>query len=144
MPDNLLQTSTSSAFRGHAEIHSFFEQYRDAFNALEGEAVATLYAIPSGIASDTGYEHWPSFEPICKNMVALCDLYRANGFLSARFEFGTFIEQGPDFAVVDVLWDIAWRNKSPSSFNATYNLMRTSRGWRVLLCTAYSEERLGG
>jgi hypothetical protein len=29
------------------EIRQFFERYRDAFNALDGEAVATLYAVPS-------------------------------------------------------------------------------------------------
>ena len=65
-------------------IHHFFEQYRDAFNQLDGEAVAKLYAVPSGIAQDAKYEHWPSFEPIKKN----------------------------------------------------------KEGWRVLLCTAYSESKL--
>jgi hypothetical protein len=54
------------------EIRRFFEQYRDAFNALDGEAVAKLYAVPSGIAQGAKYEHWPSFEPIKNNMVALC------------------------------------------------------------------------
>ncbi len=125
------------------EIRAFFETYRDAFDALDGEAVARLYAVPSGIASDTGYEHWPTFEPIRENMVALCQLYKENGYLNARFEPERFIEQGEQYAIADVRWHIERSNgQLPWQFNTTYNLIRTSEGWRVLLCTAYSERRL--
>jgi uncharacterized NTF2-like protein DUF6841 len=125
------------------EIRRFFEQYCDAFNQLDGEAVAKLYAVPSGIAQDAKYEHWPSFEPIKKNMIALCDLYRERGYESASFEPGMFLQQGEDFAVADVRWHIRWRaTQEPWRFNTTYNLVRTKEGWRVLLCTAYSESKL--
>jgi hypothetical protein len=125
------------------EIRSFFEQYRDAFNQLDGEAVAKLYAVPSGIAQNAKYEHWPSFEPIKKNMIALCDLYRERGYESASFEPGMFLQQGEDFAVADVRWHIRWgAGQEPWRFNTTYNLVRTKEGWRVLLCTAYSESKL--
>ncbi len=125
------------------EIRAFFEAYRNAFDALDGEAVARLYAVPSGIASDTGYEHWPAFEPIRENMVALCQLYKANGYLNARFEPERFIEQGEQYAIADVRWHIERSNSQPAwQFNTTYNLIRTGEGWRVLLCTAYSERRL--
>ena len=126
-----------------SEIRAFFESYRAAFNALDGDAVARLYAVPSGIADDTGYEHWPTYEPIRKNMVALCELYREDGYVSAEFEPVGFIAQGEHFGVVDLAWKIQWHGKEPSRFNTTYNVMRTGEGWRVLLCTAYSEQRLG-
>jgi hypothetical protein len=126
-----------------AEIRAFFEQYRRAFDCLDGDAVARLFAVPSGIASDSGYTHWPAFEPIRENMVALCTLYRENGFVSATFEPVTFISQGEDFAVADISWNIERSGRQePWRFNTTYNLMRTSEGWRVLLCTAYSEKKL--
>ena len=125
-----------------AEIRAFFESYKSAFDALDGEAVARLYAVPSGIASDTGYTHWPTAEPIRKNMVALCELYRENGYVSAEFAPSAFIAQGEHFGVADIEWKIRWREKEPSRFNTTYNLMRSGEGWRVLLCTAYSEKRL--
>ena len=124
------------------EIHAFFSAYRDAFNRLDGEAVAALYAVPSGIADDTGYEHWPTLQHIERNMVQLCRLYRENGYQSAVFQPASFIEQGPNFAVADVAWTIVWSAKEPSTFNTTYNLMRTADGWRVLLATAYSEKKL--
>lgn len=125
-----------------AAIRAFFDRYRDAFDRLDGEAVARLYAVPSGIASDTGYTHWPAFEPIRDNMVALCALYRGNGYAGARYTPGTYLPQGEDFALADIAWEIDWSDKPSSRFNTTYNLMRTADGWRVLLCTAYSEKRL--
>lgn len=126
-----------------ADIREFFEQYRAAFNRLDGAAVARLYAVPSGIASDKGYTHWASQESVRGNMVALCDLYRANGFSSARFEEAFFLAQGEHFAVADLAWQIDRTDgQAPWRFNTTYNLIRTAEGWRVLLCTAYDEKRL--
>ena len=125
------------------DIRAFFEQYREAFDRLDGEAVAHLYAVPSGIASDSGYTHWATFEPIRANMVALCTLYRENGYASATFEPVAFLAQGENNAVADISWNIERSGqRDPWRFNTTYNLLRNAEGWRVLLCTAYSEKKL--
>ena len=125
------------------EIRAFFESYRDAFNALDGKAVAELYAEPSGIAQDAVYTHWPTRTPVAENMVALCKIYRDKGFIRAEFEPGQFIDQGESHAIADVLWRIDWSgDQEPWRFKTTYNLVRVSEGWRVLLCTAYSESAL--
>jgi hypothetical protein len=124
-------------------IRAFFEAYRNAFNDLDGQAVANLYAEPSGIAQDAVYTHWPNREPVAANMVALCDIYREKGFVRAEFEPGQYIDQGENHAVADVLWQVDWSGEQePWRFNTTYNLVRTPEGWRVLLCTAYSEVAL--
>lgn len=126
-----------------AEIRRFFESYRDCFNSLDGEAIARFYAIPSGIAQDRRYTHWPEFEPIRENMVALCALYRERGYVAAGFEPGAFLQQGDDYAIADLHWKIDWSTGAePWQFGTTYNLVRTEQGWRVLLCTAYSETQL--
>jgi hypothetical protein len=126
-----------------AEIRAFFDRYREAFDHLDGDAVARLFAVPSGIASDSGYTHWSTFEPIRANMVALCELYRENGYACATFEPVTFLAQGENYAVADISWNIERSGqREPWRFNTTYNLMRTADGWRVLLCTAYSEKKL--
>lgn len=125
------------------EIRQFFELYRDAFNSLDGEAVARLYSVPSGIAQDGNYTHWPEFEPIRDNMVALCALYRERGYMAAEFEPGAFLQQGESYAIADLSWRIHWSNgAAPWEFKTTYNLVRHEQGWRVLLCTAYSEAQL--
>lgn len=125
------------------EIREFFERYRDAFNALDGNAVAALYAEPSGIAQDGVYSHWPRRQLVEQNMTTLCNLYRDKGFIRAEFEQHQFIDQGETYAVADVQWRIDWdRGQEPWSFRTTYNLVRTGQGWRVMLCTAYSEAAL--
>lgn len=126
-----------------SEIRAVFESYRNAFNALDGNAVAELYAEPSGIAQDSVYTHWPTREPVAENMVALCQIYKNKGFVNADFEPAQFIEQGESHAIADVKWQINWNEgQEPWQFRTTYNLVRTSQGWRVLLCTAYSETAL--
>ena len=125
------------------DVAVFLEQYRDAFNRLDGEGIADLYCIPSGIVSDRGFTPWQSREPIVENMVALCDLYRANGYKHASFEPSQFIAQGREFAVADVAWTIEREaGAEPWRFHTTYNLRLTKDGWRVILCTAYDEQRL--
>ena len=125
------------------DVTSFFEQYRDAFNRLDGDAIAKLFCVPSGIVSDRGLTAWQSRESIAENMVALCALYRANGYKQAHFEPNHFMSQGTDFAVADVAWTIEREaGAEPWHFHTTYNLRRTAEGWRVVLCTAYEEKRL--
>ena len=125
------------------DVTEFFEQYRDAFNRLDGDAIANLYCVPSGIVSDRGLTAWQSREAIAENMVALCALYRANGYKRAHFQPNQFMSQGTDFAVADVAWTIAREaGAEPWCFHTTYNLRRTAEGWRVVLCTAYEEKRL--
>jgi ketosteroid isomerase-like protein len=122
------------------EIRAFFETYRDAFNALDGAAVAHLYAEPSAIAQDREFTHWPTRALVQENMVKLCELYRQRGYVAATFTEGAFVAQGTDYAIVDLQWRIEWRaGQEPWTFNTTYNLVRTEQGWRVLVCTAYSE-----
>jgi hypothetical protein len=125
------------------EIRDFFEHYREAFDRLDGDAVARLYAVPSGILTADGYRHWPDFASVRANMVALCELYRRNGYVAARFEPAWVLEQGPTAAVADVVWRIERDGgREPWNFHTTYNLVRSPVGWRVLLCTAYDEARL--
>jgi hypothetical protein len=85
-----------------SEIRAFFENYQDAFNALEGRAVADLYAEPSGIAQGGAYTHWPTRQQVAENMEALCELYEGKGFVRADFEPAQFIDQGAQYAVADV------------------------------------------
>lgn len=124
------------------DIRAFFDAYQAAFNALDGERIAELYAVPSAIAQGGELTHWPTREPIAQNMVALCGLYRGKGYVRATYVPERFFAQGADYAVADLMWRIDWAEGAPWLFNTTYNLVRTADGWRVLLCTAYTEDKL--
>jgi hypothetical protein len=124
------------------DLHAFFDAYRSAFNALDGAAVAALYAVPGGIAQDGRFTLWTDRSQVVDNMQALCALYSERGYMQAVFQCRSFLDQGPQHAVVDLQWRIDWRAQTPWHFSTAYNLMRTAEGWRVLLCTAYTEVAL--
>ncbi|WP_255991138.1 hypothetical protein [Chitinolyticbacter albus] len=125
------------------ELSDFLTAYRAAFDALDGEAVADFYHLPSGIVSAEGYTHWPDRAAIARNMFALCALYREHGYAGATYDVVAYLPQGEQGAVLDVAWKISRHGGSaPWCFHTTYNLLHTQTGWRVLLCTAYEEQRL--
>lgn len=127
------------------EISEFFERYRDAFNALDGNAVAEFYAEPSGMAQDGVYTHWPQRQPVMENMNALCKLYRDEGFVRADFEPHEFIAQGENYAIADLQWRIDWNSAhEPWSFRTTYNLVRTPQGWKVCFARLTRRRRSSG
>lgn len=124
-----------------AEIQQFFERYRDAFNRLESRAVTGLYAIPSIIASAGDATVFSAYETLEANNLALCEQYRRSGFVRADFTENMFLAQGNDFALADLAWTITRQDVPSQHFNTTYQLMRDSQDWKVLLVTAHSEPR---
>ena len=132
------------------EVLEFFDRYRDAFNALDGDAVADLWHTPSSIAdSETGadgkrlarFTLWADDAPKRKNMRALCDVYMLNDYARAEFQFEHLLELGANHAFVNVLWKL-WRKDGNllQEFRTAYQLLRTARGPRVLMATAYEED----
>jgi hypothetical protein len=109
------------------EIERFLRSYRDAYNRLDPGGIAAHVALPSLlVARDCVL--WTTREQVQSNMEGLVRL----------------MMQGPDDAVADVLWTIRRGAAAPWRFHTGYNLHRTAEGWRILLCTAYDEQRARG
>ena len=92
------------------EIKQFFETYRRAFNALDGQAVARLYSEPSAIAQGGELTVWPNQVAVAKNMETLCRMYKERGYVEAEFEPVQFLAQGTEYAFADLRWSIKWAN----------------------------------
>ena len=125
-----------------SDIANFIAHYCDAFNRLDGGAVADFYLVPSVITDNDRYTVWSTRDEIVENMIALCELYRAKGFTLAEYEVEQFIQQGSTHAIVNIAW-VLRRSASngPWQFHTTYNLRRAENEWKILVCTAF-EERL--
>lgn len=123
------------------ETRAFFDRYRAAFNALDGDAVADLWHSPSGIADRRGFTVWADDAPMRDNMHRLCDVYRGNGYARADFELLQHLSLGADHAVANLQWRL-WRSDGSllQAFRTGYQLARTADGVRVLTCTAYEED----
>lgn len=124
-----------------AELSDFVRRYGEAFGALDGAAVARLYAEPSAIVSDLGYAHWSSRAAVEANMRALCDLYRADGVTGVEGESKVCHRLGASSAFIVVNWSLS-RAAGTRNFSTAYNLSRIDGEWLVRLCTAFEERPL--
>ena len=127
------------------EATSFFETYRDAFNRLDGDALADLWHGSSGITDTRDglgrLTWWPSDAPMRANHRALCDHYRKAGYGRADFEIVHHEVMGPNHAFTRLHWRIARGDGSLlQAFGTGYQWLRTAAGPRVLLATAFEED----
>lgn len=127
------------------ETREFFERYRDAFNAGNGDAVADLWHTPSMITdSRDGVARitlWDKDAEMRANMHALCELYRSAGTHQWSFDLTDHMALGPNHAFVRVAWTMQHTDGTMmQSFVTGYQLGRTAAGPRVLMCTAYQED----
>jgi len=124
-----------------ADVQAYFSAYRDAFNHLDGDAVADLWHVPSGIAQGDGVTWWGEDAPMRANHRALCARYRSAGYGRADFEIVHHEPLGAGHAFVRVQWTLWRRDGTPlQGFGTGYQLVRTAQGPRVLLCTAFEED----
>ena len=134
----------------HAEVQAFFARYRDAFDRLDGDAVADLWHVPSGIADSPAtaggwagggrLTWWPDDAPMRANHRALCALYRGAGYHRARFEIEASWPLGAHHAAARLRWTLTRADGSLlQRFHTAYQLIDTASGPKVLLCTAYEE-----
>jgi hypothetical protein len=131
----------------HAETQAFFEAYRDAFNRLDGDAVADLWNDRSAISSSAAggvaqLTWWSDDAPMRHNHRALCDVYRRADYARADFHIQQHVPMGPDHAFAHLHWTLQRSDASVlQQFHTGYQLLRTAQGPKVLLAVAH-EERL--
>ena len=127
------------------EVTGFFETYRDAFNRLDGDAVADLWHAASGIADSRDglgrLTWWPDDAPMRANHRALCEVYRQADYGRADFEIVHHEPMGANHAYAHLKWTLQRRDGSPlQTFGTGYQLMRSASGPKVLLATAFEED----
>jgi len=123
------------------DIESFFAAYADAFNDLNGDAVAAHWASPSGIASGETVTWWAEHAPMAENMRKLCAVYREAGFDHCAFEVLQAVTLGKHDAFALLRWTLTRADGSLlQRFSTGYNLHREGGRTRVILCTAFDED----
>jgi hypothetical protein len=129
------------------ETQSFFTTYRDAFDRLDGDAVANLWHSSSGIADNHGPEQtaqltwWPTDEPMRSNHKALCEVYRTADYGRADFVIEDHVSLGSNHAFAKLHWRLQRKDGTAlQQFRTGYQLMRTAKGPQVVLAVAYQED----
>jgi hypothetical protein len=126
-----------------ADIHAFFDSYRDAFNRLDGRAVSAHYDCPAMIIHADGAGVFTDAGALDTNNIALCARYEKDGFMRADFTERACLTLGEQFCLVDLAWTIARKEQTPQLFNTAYSLAKRDGHWKVAAVTAYEERRPG-
>jgi hypothetical protein len=123
------------------DIESFFRAYADAFNDLNGDAVAAHWATPCGISQGSEVTWWTAREDMLSNHRKLCDVYRAAGFAHCEPVLVDAQLLGGFDAFARVRWTITKLDGSVlQRFETGYHLKRLGGSLKVLLCTAFDED----
>jgi hypothetical protein len=123
-------------------LDAFFADYAAAFNRLDGDAVAALWATPSGIRQGGALTWWADAAPMQDNHRKLCAIYRAAGMARCEPRVLQSLPLGAHDAFALVHWRLLRLDGSELQvFSTGYHLQRDAdAGWRVLLVTAFSED----
>ena len=127
------------------QAQAFFERYREAFNAGDGDAVADLWHSPSAITDSrhgvARVSCWAEDAPMRANMQALCGVYREVGPHGWAFEIRDHVPLGLNHAFANVAWTLQRASGEVlQQFCTGYQLGQVPGGWKVLFCTAYQED----
>jgi len=123
------------------EVEQFFAAYQDAFNRLDGDEVAQMWHVPSGVTDRHTTTWWDDEAPMRANHRALCDIYRGLNYGRADHEITAFESLGDAHAFAHVRWTLRRQDGSIlQQFGTGYHLIRGPQGPQVLLCTAYEED----
>ncbi len=123
------------------DVEAFFAAYADAFNDLNGDAVAAHWATPCGISQGDAVHWWTEHAPMRDNHQQLCAVYREAGFAHCRPELVDVQLLGGFDAFARVRWTLSREDGSLlQRFETGYHLKRVGGALKVLLCTAYDED----
>ncbi len=126
-----------------ADLHAFFDSYRNAFNRLDGRAVSAHYDCPAMIVDSGGNSVYLDAAALDANNLALCAHYEKDAFVRTDFAERNCLTLGDQFCVVDLAWTITRKDRSPQQFNTAYSLAKRDGHWKVAAVTAYEERRPG-
>jgi hypothetical protein len=121
-----------------AAAQAFFARYRDAFDALDGDAVAGFYDLPCAISQAGATTVWSEREAVADNMRRLCALYRSRGYQRAEFELGHVEPMGEASGFVHVHWRIVCAGGEDQRFSTGYTLLR-KHDWKIAHVSAWDE-----
>lgn len=122
------------------DIEAFFRAYADAYQDLNGDAVAAHCAAPMAISQAGTVTWWAEHAPVQDNMRQLCAVYREAGLDRVDFAIEQATLMGAHDAFALLHWTLTRADGSLlQQFRTGYHLHRHGGRTQVLLVTAFDE-----
>jgi hypothetical protein len=124
------------------EMRRFFEDFVVAFAEFDGPLIARRYAAPYLALNARGEARlFASAETIGAYFQGIVEQYFAQGCRHCRFHGLHATALGANAALASVSWELLSANHEVlSAWRESYNLARTSQGWRIHASTDHAEQ----
>ena len=123
------------------EIRGFFENYAKAFDSIDGNRIAALYYVPTVTMRGDGSIHClQSRDDLARFFQGVADTYYRDGYRSGSFTNLQVVPIGGRSALATMDWELRRADGSViREWRQSYNVVRVSDGWQILLSTFHVE-----
>jgi len=119
------------------EIQAFFNQYNEAFANVDGDRIASLYHAPTITVRGDGSIHClRSHEELARFFQGVAETYRREDLRSSTMHDTEVVPIGQRSALTTMTWKALRADGSLArQWRQSYNLVRLTEGWRILVST---------
>ncbi|WP_293938221.1 hypothetical protein [Iodobacter sp.] len=112
-------------------LELFFEQYGEAYSALDANAVSSMFALPFMTIHQGQGTVWETMDLLLPATASLLGWFEQQGFLSASYTIKDVLCISPDFASVNLIWSVTRLDMAPWQYGTCYHVKRGAGGWRI-------------
>ena len=119
------------------EIRAFFDRYNEAFASFDGNRIASLYHAPTITVRGDGSIHClGSHEELAQFFQGVADTYRREGSRGSTMHDTEVVPIGQRGALTTMTWKMLRADGGLiKQWRQSYNLVRVTEGWRILVST---------
>ena len=114
----------------------FFQSYLDAWDALDGRAIAEHYLDQAIIDDGDGLNAYSNHDELTRKFESNCTLMKTLGYQKSAFSEGAVIASGLRSVTVDVGWSVTMAD-GVRCFRATYMCTLLKDKWQIMSATVY-------
>jgi hypothetical protein len=127
------------------EIQAFFNQYNEAFASVDGNRIASLYHAPTITVRGDGSIHClRSHEELARFFQGVVETYHREDLRSSTMHDTEVVPIGQRSALTTMTWKALRADGSLArQWRQSYNLVRLTEGWRILVSTFHLSSAAG-
>ncbi|WP_156455169.1 hypothetical protein [Janthinobacterium sp. B9-8] len=112
-------------------LEAFFEQYGEAYSALDANATSSMFALPFMTVHQGQGTVWETMDSLLPATAALLGWFEQQGFLSATYKIEEVLFIDDNFATVKLIWSVTRLDLAPWQYGTCYHVKRGVEGWKI-------------
>ena len=117
-------------------MQHLFEQYTQAFDRFDAEAISDLYRLPCAITDGDGVQVYSDKEQLQAKFAANCEAMKGFAYKNAEFSILEELHMEADKVAVTVAWRIN-TNSNHIDFRSLYICHQVNGEWRIFSANVY-------